>query len=127
VPSEEGTFGSGFYLTSHARATLYARYDARIAAKIGQGEEGLAGEPQYDGRVYAFDVSGLRLKVLKPERYQRMCMALDPLGAPTPAAKAELQKLLSAEGYDGLYILSEERHEMVVFPGSLHKIKEIQS
>ena len=122
-PSGEGTFGSGFYLTSHARATLYARYDARIAAKIGQGEEGWAGEPRHDGRVYAFDVSGLKLKVLKHERYQRMCMAIDPLGAPTPTAKAELQKLLSAEGYDGLYILDEERHEMVVFPGSLHRIK----
>jgi hypothetical protein len=122
-----GHFGPGFYLTSHARATLYARYDARIAAKIGQGEEGWAGEPRHDGRVYAFDVSGLTLKVLKHERYQLMCMALDPLGAPTPTAKAELQKLLAAEGYDGLYILDEERHEMVVFPGSMNKIKVVQS
>ena len=69
----------------------------------------------------------LKLKVLKYERYQRMCMALDPLEAPTPTAKAELQKLLSAEGYDGLYILDERRHEMVVFPGSLHHLKIVQS
>ena len=124
-PSGEGTFGPGFYLTSHARATLYARYDARVAAEIGEGEEGWAGEPRYDGRVYAFDVGRLRLKALRHERYQRLCMALDPLGAPTASAKARLQELLAAEGYDGLYILDEKRHEMVVFPGSMDKIKVV--
>jgi hypothetical protein len=121
--SEEGTFGPGFYLTSQARAALYARYDPRIAASILEGEEGSLPEPQYQGKVYAFDVSGLRLKALRHERYQRMCMAIDPDGAPTPRAKAELQELLAAEGYDGLYILSDERHEMVVFPASLRKLK----
>src|SRR5215208_2067464 len=29
-PSEEGTFGPGFYLTTKERAELYARYDAGI-------------------------------------------------------------------------------------------------
>jgi hypothetical protein len=66
--------------------------------------------------VYAFDVGDLRLKVLKWMRYQELCMALDPHGAPTPSAKTKLQALLAAEGYDGLYILDEQRHEMVVFP-----------
>jgi hypothetical protein len=126
-PSEKGTFGPGFYLTSQARAALYARYDPRIAAGMLEGEEGTAPEPQYDGTVYAFDVSGLRLKALRHERYQRMCMVLDPDGAPTPSAKATLQELLAAEGYDGLHILSDERHEMVVFPGSLHKIRVLDS
>jgi hypothetical protein len=54
-------------------------------------------------------------------------MALDPLGAPTHSAKEKLQELLAAEGYDGLYILDEERHEMVVFPGSMEKIKAMES
>jgi hypothetical protein len=126
-PSEEGTFGPGCYLTTHARATLYAQYDARIAAKIADGEEGWRIEPQYDGTVHAFDVSQLRLRALKLARYQELCMALDPQGAPTPWAKAKLQELLAAYGYDGLYILDEERHEMVVFPVSLHKIKMDES
>jgi hypothetical protein len=124
-PSEEGTFGPGLYLTTHARATLYAEYDAGIAAKIAAGETGKRAEPQYDGTVYAFDVRELKLRSLKWERYQELCMALDPSGAPTPSAKTELQALLAAHGYDGLYILDEERHEMVVFPASLHKIKMI--
>ena len=54
-------------------------------------------------------------------------MALDPLEAPTPSAKAKLQELLAAEGYDGLYILDEERHELVIFPSSVHKIKIVES
>ena len=29
-------------------------------------------------------------------------------------------------GYDGLYILDEKRHELVVFPASLHKIKILE-
>jgi hypothetical protein len=125
-PSEEGTFGPGFYLTTHARAALYARYDAGTAARLLTGEEGRAPEPQYDGTVYAFDVSDLRLKALKWMRYQELCMALDPQGAPTPSAKAKLQELLAAQGYDGLYILDEERHELVVFPASLYKLKVVQ-
>jgi hypothetical protein len=125
-PSEEGTFGPGFYLTSHARATLYAKYDAGIAARLLEGEEDRAPEPQYDGAVYAFNVSALRLKTLKWARYQELCMVLDTQGAPTPSAKATLQELLAAQGYDGLYILNEERHEMVVFPSSMQKIKAIK-
>jgi hypothetical protein len=124
-PSEEGTFGPGFYLTSHARAALYAKYDAGIAARMLEGEEDRASEPQYDGMVYAFDVSDLRLKALKWARYQELCMALDPQGAPTLSAKAELQELLAAQGHDGLYILGDVRHEMVVFPGSMQKIKAV--
>ena len=77
--------------------------------------------------MYAFDVGDLRLKALKWMRYQELCMALDPHGVPTPSAKAELQTLLAGEAYDGLYILDEERHEMVVFPGSMDKIKVIKS
>ena len=115
-----------FFFLCNSLATLYARYDAKIAARFLEGEEGYQIEPQYDGTVYAFDVSGLTLKTLKRERYQRMCMAIDPDGAPTPPAKAKLQELLAAEGYDGLYILDEERHEMVVFPGSMDKIKVIE-
>jgi hypothetical protein len=126
-PSEEGTFGPGFYLTTHARATLYAQYDAGMAARLLEGEEGRAPEPHYDGTVYAFDVSALRLKTLKWARYQELCMALDPQGSPTPSAKAKLQELLAVQGYDGLYILNEERHEMVVFLGSMQKIKIIKS
>jgi hypothetical protein len=61
------------------------------------------------------------------DRYQELCMALDPLGAPTPSAKAKLQALLAANGYDGLYILNEERHEMVVFSASINKIKVTES
>ena len=125
-PSGEGTFGPGFYLTTKERATLYARYDAGIAARLFEGEEGGAPEPQYDGTVYAFDVGDLRLKVLGWMRYQELCMALDPQGASTPSAKAELQALLAGEGYDGLYILDDERHEMVIFPGSMDKIKVIE-
>jgi hypothetical protein len=33
-----------------------------------------------------------------------------------------LQEKLAAEGFDGLYVKDEERDEMVVFPGSVHKI-----
>jgi hypothetical protein len=124
-PSEEGTFGPGFYLTTHARAALYAQYGAGIAARLLEGEEGMAPEPQYDGTVYAFDVSALRLKALKWARYQELCMALDPQGSPTSSAKAKLAELLAERGYDGLYILNEERHEMVVFPASLYKIKPV--
>ena len=65
----------------------------------------------------------LKLKVLRLDRYQDLCSALDPLDAPTPEAKTKLQERLAAEGYDGLYILDEERHELVVFPASLHKNK----
>ena len=54
-------------------------------------------------------------------------MALDLSGAPTPSAKVKLQELLAAHGYDGLYILDEGRHEMVVFPTSLYKVKVIES
>jgi hypothetical protein len=122
-PSDEGTFGPGLYLTTHARATLYAQYDAGIAARIAEGEEGWRGEPQYDGTVYGFDVSRLRLRALKYGRYQELCMALDPQGALTPSAKAKLQEHLAQEGYDGLYILDELRHELIVFPASLHKVK----
>jgi hypothetical protein len=125
-PSEEGYFGPGFYLTTHARAGLYAKYDPRIAAGFLEGEEIGDIEPQYDGAVYAFDVSELRLRTLKLDRYQELCMALDPLDAPTPSAKAKLAELLAERGYDGLYILDEGRHEMVVFPGSLQKIKAVQ-
>ena len=53
-------------------------------------------------------------------------MALDPQGAPTPSAKAKLQELLAEAGYDGLYILDEARHELVVFPASLHKVKILE-
>ena len=53
-PSEEGTFGPGFYLTTKARAALYAQYDAGIAAKILEGEEEWEGERVYDGTVYVF-------------------------------------------------------------------------
>jgi hypothetical protein len=126
-PSQGGTFGPGLYLTSHARAALYAKYDAGIAAKILGGEEGRFPEPQYDGTVHAFDVSALRLKALKWERYQELCMALDPQDAPTPSAKAKLQELLAAQGYDGLYILDDERHEMVVFPASMQKTKAVET
>jgi hypothetical protein len=122
-PSDEGTFGPGLYLTTHARATLYAQYDAWIAARIAEGEGGWRIEPQYDGTVYGFDVSGLRLSTLKHGRYQELCMALDPQGALTPSAKAKLQEHLAEAGYDGLYILDEVRHELVVFPASLHKVK----
>jgi hypothetical protein len=125
-PSEEGTFGPGFYLTTHARAGLYAKYDPRIAAGILGGEEVVSIEPQYDGNVYAFDVSALRLKALKWERYQEICMALDPLDAPTPSAKATFAELMAERGYDGLYILDEARHEMVIFPPSLHKVKVLE-
>jgi hypothetical protein len=125
-PSEEGTFGPGFYLTSQARAALYAKYDAGIAARLLEGEEDRAPEPQYDGTVYAFDLSTLRLKALKWARYQELCMALDPQGAPTPSAKAKLQELLAAQGYDGLYILDDVRHEMVIFPASMQKIKVLE-
>jgi hypothetical protein len=114
------------YLTTHARATLYAQYDAGIAARIAEGEEGWRGEPQYDGTVYGFDVSRLKLRALKHDRYQELCMALDPQGVPTPSAKAKLQELLAEAGYDGLYILDEQRHEMVVFPASLHKAKILE-
>ncbi len=65
----------------------------------------------------------LKLKVLKLDRYQDLCSALDPLEAPTPEAKAKLMERLAAEGYDGLYILDEERHELVVFPSSIYKLK----
>ena len=63
-PSEEGTFGPGFYLTTKEKAALYTRYDPGIAAKIAEGEEGWEGEPDYDGTLYAFDVSRLRVKLL---------------------------------------------------------------
>ena len=35
--------------------------------------------------------------------------------------------LLAAQDYDGLYLLDDERHELVVFPGSLGKVKMIES
>jgi hypothetical protein len=89
-PSEEGTFGPGFYLTTKERATLYARYDAGIAAKIAEGEEGWEGEPRYDGMLYAFDMSGLKVKILTWARYLELCEGLDAAGAATPSAKAKL-------------------------------------
>jgi hypothetical protein len=124
-PSEEGTFGPGFYLTTEERAELYARFDGRVAAKIAAGEWERPSEPQYDGTVHAFDVSRLRLMVLSHERYLDLCEALDDQGAATHKARAKLQEKLAAAGYDGLYVQSEQRDEMVVFPGSLHKISMI--
>ena len=122
-PSEEGTFGPGFYLTTQERAALYAQYDAGIAARIAESEEGWERHRKYDGPVYAFDVSELKFKAVKHERYQRLCMALDPLEAPTPSAKAKLMDILVAEGYDGLYILDQQRHEMVIFSDLASQVK----
>jgi hypothetical protein len=122
-PSESGTFGPGFYLTTQERAELYAWYGAGIAAKIGASEEGWRGEPTYDGVVYAFDVGELRIKELTWDRYLDECEALDPSRAATPLAKAKVQEALIAEGYDGLYIPDDLRHELVIFPSSINKIK----
>jgi hypothetical protein len=116
-------FGPGFYLTTKERATLYARYDAGIAAKIAEGEEGWEGEPQYDGTLYAFDMSGLRVKILTWARYLELCEELDEAGAATPAAKAKLQARLSAEGYDGISVLSNLRNETVIFPDRVRRLK----
>ena len=122
-PSASGTFGPGFYLTTKARATLYAQHDARIAAKIAAGELGQADiPPEHDGAVYAFDLSRLRLKVLTWERYLDDCKALDPQHAATPAAKAKFQAILAEQGYDGLYVPDDIRHELVIFPSSMSKL-----
>jgi hypothetical protein len=125
-PSNEGTFGPGLYLTTKERAKFYAQYGGRIAAKMASGEWRQLPEPEYDGTVHAFDVSRLTLKVLSHERYLDLCEALDEQKAASHEARAKLQEQLAAEGFDGPYIQDEERDEMVVFPGSVHKIKLIE-
>jgi hypothetical protein len=53
----------------------------------------------------------------------RIAAKLDAAGAATPAGKTKLQKRLAVQCYNGLYILDEARHELVVFSGSVHKLQ----
>ena len=113
-------------LTQTALPALVQQGDGSflVAAKIVEGE-GNPDEPEYDGTVHAFDVRALRLKTLSHKQYLDLCEPLDEARAATPEARAKLQAILAAEGYDGLYIIDDKRHELVVFPGSTYKVKPL--
>ena len=122
-PSDNATYGPGFYLAPRAAAELYARYDPTW---IG-GE--LPAEPQYRGSVHAFDTGPLDLLILKDRTaYLRVARALLEGDAETEARlRIDLQKLWQRQGYDGLVILDPLRPATVVFPSALAKLGECLS
>jgi hypothetical protein len=126
--SESGTFGPGLYLTVRDRAEVYARYDAKIAADVVNGRMAYPPPPKYDGRVYAYDVSGLKIKELR-DWNSYFNLVIEELaitkGYTTPEDKVEIQKLLQNQGYDGIYVKDEERTEMIIFQSSIGKLKMI--
>ena len=127
-PSDSGTFGPGFYLTTPERAALYAQYGPRIAAKIAAGEEGGLGAPEHEGTVYAFDVGHLNLKVLTWDAYLDQCEELSgEISAATQAARLKFQEILVSQSFDGLDIRDQGRTELVIFPASLHKLKVLET
>jgi hypothetical protein len=123
-PSPGGTFGPGFYLTSARRAVRFACYDPKVAA---DEHEALPAGPHYTGIVYAFDMSGLNLKTVESWlAYFDLADAMlgDGKGYVTPDEQVKVQELLQRQGYDGLEVKAE-REEIVIFPGSLHKLRPI--
>lgn len=118
--SEEGTFGPGLYLTTAKRAERYATFTAKAAAN--PDNDG-SDEPRFDGMVYAADVGSLKLKAMSWDDFLDQSEALDRDGAATQKAKAKLQELLAAEGYDGVEIRDTIRPEVVIFPIALPKLK----
>ena len=123
-PSDSGTFGPGFYLTTSEHAALHAQYGPRIAANIAAGEEGWPEAPEQHGRVYIFDVGHLNFKVLTWDEYLDRCEELsEEIGAATPVAKLKLQETLASQGFDGLDIRDQGCAAVVVFQSSIHKLR----
>jgi hypothetical protein len=118
--SGEGIFGPGFYLTHAKRAGKYATLDGKDAANPDAWN---LVEPSFDGTVHAVEIGHLNLKAMTWDEFHDRCEPLTEHRASTPAAKAKLQELLAAEGYDGLEIRDTRRPEVVVFPSALHKIE----
>lgn len=117
-PSDNATYGPGFYLASRPDAELYARYDPGLVG----GE--LPTAPQYRGSVHAFDTGALHLLILKDRgAYLRIAAAL--LGGDAeadPALRIALQQLWERQGYDGVVVLDAVKPATVVFPAALTKL-----
>jgi hypothetical protein len=117
-PSENATFGPGFYLATRKEAERYARTEPRF---IGDAE---ADAPRYWGTVYAFNSDGLNLLVLKDyDAYLRLAKALVQGGdLDLERAKIALQELWERQGYDGLSVLDPRKPAVVVFPAAIGKL-----
>jgi hypothetical protein len=118
-PSQNATYGPGFYLASQDVAEQYAMFDPDNVSLCGSHP------PQHCGRVYSFETAELAFLILKDsEKYHSLASLLsgnEGLLLPEEA-KIEAQLRWAGQGYDGLKVLGTIKPATVVFPGSMHKL-----
>lgn len=130
---EGGNLGEGFYLTSRERAERFRIHDPKTATNY--WDQNI--EPTYDGDVVAFDIGALKLyevkgwkkwydqgdELLGRGRHKSGGVVID--GIVTNEDLEQIRELLEREGFDGIRIKDKDKPEIVVFPCSLKKLKQV--